>query len=170
MSGDDEPRFIVDNMLGSIARWLRILGYDTVYDRDADDWQIIRRAELEKRIIVTRDRALHNKALKYGLKSILLWEDEIEGRLAHIAFVTGIRLGVDFTKTRCPEDNTPLIKVDKERVKDKIPPGVYRLHSDFWVCSRCGKVYWVGRHWRTIDTILSRSREDLEKLRERTKR
>ncbi|MEM4441210.1 MAG: Mut7-C RNAse domain-containing protein, partial [Desulfurococcaceae archaeon] len=98
----DEPRFIVDNMLGSLARWLRILGYDTAYDRDAEDWQIIRRAELERRIVVTKDRALHNKALKHGIRSILLWEESIEDFLAHLAFVTGIRLGVNFEKTRCP--------------------------------------------------------------------
>ncbi|MEM4516988.1 MAG: Mut7-C RNAse domain-containing protein, partial [Desulfurococcaceae archaeon] len=65
---NNEPRFIVDTMLGTVARWLRILGYDTVYDKSAEDWQIIRRAELEKRIIVTRDRGLHIKAIKSGLK------------------------------------------------------------------------------------------------------
>lgn len=170
MKDDSEPRFIVDTMLGSIARWLRILGYDTVYDKDADDWQIIRRAEVEKRIIVTRDRALHNKAVKNGLRSILLWEDEVEKRLAHIALLTGIRLGVDFARTRCPEDNTPLIKVDKEEVKEKVPPRVYRVHNDFWICPRCGKVYWIGRHWKMIDATLSRSREDLERLREKMRK
>ena len=160
-----EPRFIVDNMLGSVARWLRILGYDTVYDKNAEDWQIIRRAELEKRIIVTRDRALHNKAIKLGLRSVLLWEDDMAERLAHIAAVTGIRLGVDFEKTRCPEDNTPLIKVEKEKIKDKVPPSVLRAHSDFWECTRCGKVYWVGRHWRMIEKILQDAREKLELLK-----
>jgi len=59
-----EPKFIVDNMLGSIARWLRILGYDTVYDRNAEDWAIVRRAQLEERIIITKDKGLHNRALK----------------------------------------------------------------------------------------------------------
>lgn len=162
----DEPRFIVDNMLGSLARWLRILGYDTAYDRNAEDWQIIRRAELERRIVVTKDRALHNKALKHGIRSILLWEESIEDFLAHLAFATGIRLGVDFEKTRCPEDNTPLVKVNKERVKDLVPPGVYRVHHDFWMCPRCSKVYWVGKHWRKIEEILKNAREKLSKLRE----
>ncbi|MEM4469791.1 MAG: Mut7-C RNAse domain-containing protein, partial [Desulfurococcaceae archaeon] len=147
----DEPRFIVDNMLGTVARWLRILGYDTVYDKKAEDWQVLRRAELEKRVIVTRDRALHNKAIKLGLKSILLWEDGMADRLAHVAVVTGIRLSVDFQRTRCPEDNTPLVKVDKEKVKEKVPLNVYKLHGDFWECPRCGKVYWIGSHWRMIE-------------------
>lgn len=160
-----EPKFVVDNMLGTVARWLRILGYDTVYDGKASDWQILRRAELEKRIIVTRDRALHNKALKLGLKSILLWENDMAERLAHIAAVAGINLGVDLERTRCPEDNTPLVKVDKEKVRDRVPPAVYRLHSDFWECPRCGKVYWVGSHWRMIERILGSAREKLLALK-----
>lgn len=164
---DDEPRFIVDNMLGSLARWLRILGYDTVYDRKSEDWQLLRRAELERRIIITRDRGLHNKAIKQGFKSILLWEDELSDRLAHIAIVTGIRLGVDFNKTRCPEDNTLLIKVLKEKVKGRVPDTVYNLHSDFWECPKCGKIYWVGSHWRMIEKTLNEAREKLEILKSR---
>lgn len=158
-----EPKFIVDNMLGSIARWLRILGYDTVYDRNAEDWAIVRRAQLEGRIIVTKDKGLHNRALKNGVRSILVWEEDIADVLAHIAVVAGIKLSVDFDKTRCPEDNTPLVKVaNKEKIKDKVPPRVYSLHEDFWECPRCGKVYWIGRHWRQIEKILGEARSKLE--------
>lgn len=164
-----EPRFIVDNMLGTIARWLRIIGYDTLYDRNSEDWQIIRRAELESRIIITRDKALHNKALKHGLKSIFIWESSIPDRLAHIALVTGIRLNVDFNKTRCPDDNALLEKVEKESISDIVPPRVYRLHSDFWRCPRCGKIYWIGRHWKHIEFTLGQAREKLDFLKSHLK-
>lgn len=160
-----EPRFIVDTMLGSVARWLRILGYDTIYDRSAEDWQIIKRAELEKRIIITRDRGLHTKAIKSGLKSILLWEDDMSDRLAHIALVSGIRLGVNLDKTRCPEDNTSLVKADREKIKDRVPVGVYSVHNDFWECPRCGKVYWIGSHWKQIEKVLKEARDKLEMLK-----
>ena len=160
-----EPKFIVDGMLGTVARWLRILGYDTVYDKNAEDWLIIRRAELEGRIIITRDKSLNNKAVKQGVKSILIWEEDIADVLAHVAVIAGIRLSVDFSKTRCPEDNTPLVKVDKELVKNSVPPAVYRVHSDFWMCPRCGKVYWIGKHWRMIEVILKRARERSEELK-----
>jgi len=163
----NEPRFIVDNMLGTVARWLRILGYDAVYDREVSDWQILRRAELEKRIVVTRDRALHNRAIKLGLRSIFLWEDDMASRLAHISAVVGIRLAVDFEKTRCPEDNTPLVKVSRDAVKDSVPPSVYRLHSDFWKCPTCGKAYWVGSHWKMIERILGEARKKLESYKEK---
>ncbi|ADV64491.1 Mut7-C RNAse domain-containing protein [Desulfurococcus mucosus] len=156
-----EAKFIVDAMLGSLARWLRILGYDTVYGSRMEDWLILRRAELEGRIILTRDRGLHHKALKRGLKSILLQDDDLASMLAKVSGLTGVRLYVDYERTRCPEDNTPLRKVDKEEVKDKVPPRVYSMHEDFWVCPRCGKVYWVGNHWKMIESILGDARGKL---------
>jgi len=167
---NDEPKFIVDAMLGSLARWLRILGYDTVYGNKMEDWLILRRAELEGRVIITRDRGLHHKALKRGLRSILLQEEDIPTRLAKIAGLTGIRLYVDYEKTRCPEDNTSLKKVNKEEVKDKVPQRVYKIHEDFWICPRCGKVYWVGNHWKMIESILRDARSKLGIYQKRLER
>ncbi|MEM4481885.1 MAG: Mut7-C RNAse domain-containing protein [Desulfurococcaceae archaeon] len=159
------PKFVVDTMLGSLARWLRILGYDTLYEREIEDWQILRRAELESRVIITRDRGLHNKAIKHGLRSILIWEEDMSDRLAHIAVIAGIKLSVDLKRTRCPEDNTLLVKVEKEKVKDRVPEAVHRFHSDFWECPRCGKVYWIGSHWKMIEEALARARIKQEELR-----
>jgi uncharacterized protein with PIN domain len=162
---NNDVKFIVDNMLGSLSRWLRILGYDTVYHKDFEDWKILQIAEEENRYIVTRDRGLHRRALNKGLKSIYLWMDELEERLSFIALNTGIKLSVDFNNTRCPEDNTPLRKVSRQNVKDRVPEKVYKLHEDFWECPRCGKVYWIGRHWRMIEKVLETARKKLEENR-----
>jgi uncharacterized protein with PIN domain len=153
-----EPAFIVDTMLGRIARWLRILGYDTLYYRRIEDWRIIRIAEKENRIIVTRDRGLHRRALKRGLKSILLEDDDMASRLATIAYFTGIRLYIDLDRTRCPICNTPLRKAEKSEVRGKVPDKIYELHDDFWICPKCGKVYWIGSHWRMMEKILEEAR------------
>jgi len=159
-SSSVEPKFVVDTMLGNIARWLRMLGYDTLYKRSFKDWEILRIAGREGRIIVTRDRGLHNRALNKGLKSIYLFADDIAERLAYIAVVSGIRLYIDLEKSRCPVCNGELVKVsNKELVKDKVPPRVYRLYSDFWICTRCGKVYWIGSHWVKIEEILEKARK-----------
>lgn len=161
-SNASEPRFIVDTMLGNVARWLRLLGYDTVYKRDLEDWRILKIASEEKRIIVTRDRGLHHRALRKGLNSILLEQDLMEERLAYLAYKTGIRLYVDIDKSRCPLCNGELMKVGKEVVKGSVPPRVYDKHSDFWVCRRCGKIYWMGRHWKGIEETLKRARKILD--------
>jgi uncharacterized protein with PIN domain len=163
----EEPRFIVNTMLGNIARWLRMLGYDTLYDRKYEDWKILQIAEKENRIIITRDRGLHRRALNRGLKSIYLEMDDIAERLAYIAYVTGIRLYIDLERSRCPICNGELRKVSKEEVKGKVPPKVYRLHDDFWICTRCGKVYWIGSHWRKIEEILAEARRIYESMKKR---
>ena len=161
----DEPRFIVDTMLGNVARWLRILGYDTLYRRDYKDWEILQIAKRDDRYIVTRDKGLHNRALNRGLKSIYLSIDDMAERLAYIAFITGIRLYVDLEKSRCPICNGELRRVSKDQVKDLVPHRVYRVYQDFWKCSKCGKVYWIGSHWIKIEEILSRAREILDDYR-----
>lgn len=160
----EKPRFIADNMLGGLARWLRILGYDTVYERNMPDWMVLQRAELEDRIILTRDRALHRRALKKGLSSVFIWGIEVDEMLAQLASSTGIELSVDFSETRCPEDNAQLVKVDKDKIKDKVPRRVYELHDDFWLCPRCGKAYWVGNHWKKIEEVLEDARLKLRDL------
>ena len=161
----DEPRFVVDTMLGNIARWLRILGYDTLYRRNFKDWEIIRIAKNDDRVIITRDRGLHNRALSNGLKSIYLIMDDMAERLAYIALLTGIRLYVDLEKSRCPVCNGELRKASKEEVKGRVPPRVYKLYTDFWICTRCGKVYWIGSHWVKIEEILEKARKILEEYK-----
>ncbi|WFO76162.1 hypothetical protein J4526_04840 [Desulfurococcaceae archaeon MEX13E-LK6-19] len=162
-----EPRFVVDTMLGNVARWLRLLGYDVIYGRKLEDWKILMIADKEDRIILTRDRGLHHRALSKGLKSILLEQDTMEERLAYLALKTGIRLYVDIEKSRCPICNGELVKVGKDVVKGRVPPRVYEKHSDFWVCKKCGKIYWMGRHWKGIEETLKRAREILEEMEQR---
>jgi len=159
---NSEPLFIVDTMLGNVARWLRILGYDTKYDRGYKDWEILKIARDENRVVITRDKGLHNRALNNGLKSIYLEMDDMAERLAYISLHVGIRLYVDLTKSRCPICNGELIKIGKDQVKDKVPQKVYRLYSDFWKCTKCGKIYWIGGHWVMIENILNEARKKFE--------
>ena len=161
----EEPRFIVDSMLGNVARWLRMLGYDTLYNRAYKDWKILSLAEKEGRIIITRDRGLHHRAINRGLRSLYLYMDDMAERLAFIAYRTGIRLHIDLDRSRCPVCNGELRKVSKDEVKGRIPRKVYELHYDFWECTKCGKIYWVGGHWKGIEETLRRAREILEKMK-----
>lgn len=132
-------KFIVDAMLGKLATWLRILGYDTYYDKNIEDWKIIKIAIEEKRIILTRDRGLCIKAKKKGLECFLVpIEYDITDLLATLAIKYKIDLNVDIEASRCSECNGILIKIADNK----------------WKCSHCGKEYWKGFHWRTIREIL----------------
>jgi len=156
-----EPKFIVDTMLGNVARWLRMLGYDTLYFKRIEDWKILSLALKDERVILTRDHGLCNRARKKEIKCLLLEQDTMEERLAYISMKTGIRLYIDLDRSRCPICNYELIKVDREIVKNKVPRRVYEKHSDFWYCRKCGKVYWIGKHWKGIEGTLKKAREIL---------
>ncbi len=167
---EEEKRFIADAMLGSLARWLRIMGYDVLYSRSYTDGQILSIAERTGRIILTRDRGLYSRARRRGLKAVYVSTDRIEERLAELILKAGLRMRLDPSKSRCPECNAPLIAVrDKEKVRDRVPPGALKTYDVFYVCPRCGRVYWEGGHWNNIRRIAREAEELAEKIREHVK-
>ena len=150
-------KLLVDGMLGSIARFLRILGHDTLYFRDLSDKKLIEIAKDEDRVLITCDQELHRMASSRGVKSIFVESDvSKEVQLARIMVALGIEPTFNPERTRCPLCNNPLIKTSKDRVKGKVPEKSYELYDDFWICPGCGKVYWIGSHWRQIRNFLER--------------
>jgi len=147
-------RFIVDSMLGDIARWLRMLGYDTLYSRKYEDWEILKIADRDGRIIITRDIGLFNKARKKGLKVVYVEPSSISDMLASIARKTGLELYFKPNKTRCPYCNTELEVLAKAEALSLVPSFIGVKYDRFWCCPKCNKVFWQGRHWKTINSIL----------------
>ncbi|MDI3475896.1 MAG: uncharacterized protein PWQ95_1624 [Thermococcaceae archaeon] len=111
-------KFIADMMLGRLARWLRLYGYDTLYGI-VEDEEIIRRALEEDRIILTRDSGLAESARGMGAKVFLLSCNSLEGQVEELK-----TLGVEFKElfpanARCPKCNGLIVRVPKEEVKGK---------------------------------------------------
>jgi Uncharacterized conserved protein len=151
-----DPRFIVDTMLGNLARWLRILGYDTIYSPTMEDWAILRIAERDRRVIVTRDVGLYRRAIKRGLEAMLIDSIKVDEMLRALVKRYGLRTSFDENDTRCPKCNNVLRKTTSLiEVSSKVDKEVALSYKVFWICSSCGKIYWKGRHWRTIEEILS---------------
>jgi uncharacterized protein with PIN domain len=156
---DDQNKFIVDAMLGSLAKWLRLLGYDTLYSTSYNDAQIISIAARAKRIMVTSDKGLYRRAIKAGLRAVLLPESGVTESLARLASAGLVELRVDPSKSRCPICNGVLKEVtDKNLVRGRVPPGALAKYSKFYVCTRCGHVYWEGGHWRNIRRIVEEAK------------
>ena len=101
-------KFIVDGMLGRLAKWLRILGYDTAYFPHLDDNQLVRLARAEGRLLLTRDRGL---AHRRGLQRLLIESDHLEEQLGQVLAELTLTGGQPFS--RCPVCNTLLQKVEK---------------------------------------------------------
>ncbi len=154
-----ETKFIVDAMLGNVAKWLRILGYDTLYSKAYNDAQILAIAQRTSRLIVTNDRGLNARALKRGLMSLLVEEGDVARVLAQLASRGLISLDVDPSRSRCPICNGRLVLVtDKNLVRGRVPPGALAKHNKFYMCARCGHVYWEGGHWVNIRKLADRAR------------
>ena len=146
------PRFIADAMLGKLARWLRLLGYDTLYLQD-DDATIAQRARVEGRILLTRD---HGLAARRGLRVILIASQELESQLIQVVREAG-SLPPD-TTPRCMTCNVPLQDISPEEARESVPPYVAQTQHEFRRCPRCGRITWPATHWQGIQERLNRVR------------
>ncbi len=140
-------KFIADAMLGRLAKWLRIMGFDVLYYRDIDDREIVRIAREQERTILTRDTHFIERK---GLPGVILVDkDDVFEQLMLI------RARLDFNQAafsgRCVVCNGVLDEVpQKEEVRDLVPEFIYINFTRFSRCLECGKVYWEGSHYRGI--------------------
>ncbi|RPI22738.1 MAG: hypothetical protein EHM61_21535 [Acidobacteria bacterium] len=131
-------------MLGTLAKWLRILGYDTAYDNRITDDEIVKRCLAEARIALTRDARLAQRRVLRG--SLLIESTELGAQLRQVLDFVGYRVDPGRLLSRCVECNSPLVSVSPESVKALVPEYVFRTQPDFKQCATCRRVYWGGTH------------------------
>jgi uncharacterized protein with PIN domain len=151
MSGPD-PKFIADVMLGRLARWMRFLGFDTLYYSNISDSRLIRVAREQDRFILTRDtRLIKIKGVEYYL--LIKANDSFEQLLE---VKEALKLKQFNPLSRCVKCNGPLTRIlDKSKIKDSIPEYVFLNFNVFLKCSDCGKIYWEGTHPKKFREKLS---------------
>ncbi len=153
----------MDEMLGKLTRWLRILGFNTIWagelrkssSEDVDN-KILIMALKDDLVLITRDRDLAKKAKKYGVPVILIKDGDLVSRIKAVLSEVGIDIEkIDrMDQVRCPACNGMLVKADKRDIYDKIPPKSREIYDEFWMCENCGKIYWKGSHWRNIEKFI----------------
>lgn len=140
-------------MLGTLAKWLRILGYDTCFDPALDDHHLVRLARAENRVLLTRDREL---ARRRGVRALFVTGDRLEEQirqvLADLDLVPG-RLWAE-GPSRCPVCNTPLETIDRQSAMARVPAHVAQTQDQFRSCPGCQRVYWRGSHWQRMVEFL----------------
>ena len=149
----DRPRFLADEMLGTLARWLRMMGYDTEYGRGLLDGELLELASVEDRVLLTRDRQLAERA---GSRALLIISVVLDEQLEQVVSAFGLR--ADRPMTRCTVCNAGLEAAGADAVAGKVPERVLELRHEFFVCPRCGKIYWRGTHWDRIEKTMERLR------------
>jgi len=138
----DAPlRLLADGMLGTLAKWLRLLGYDTAYDNAATDPELARRARAEHRVLLTRDRQL---SVRRGLRTLLIHSEILEEQIREVRDALGP--APDPSLSRCAVCNTRLEPVSPAESADRVPPYVLRTQTEFHRCPGCERIYWPGTH------------------------
>ena len=144
---------MADGMLGSVARKLRLFGFDVEYRRDDEDEKLVESCLREGRILLTSDRRLWESANKRGVRALLVSGEDDEDRLFEILSGLGVE-SVSGDAPRCTVCNGGLVKVEKDELRGKVPDGVLERNDEFYICESCGKVYWRGSHWERIDELI----------------
>ena len=146
-----EPRFVLDNHLGRLAAYLRMLGFDCLYRNDYDDEELAETSQSEGRILLSRDRRLlMRKSVTYGycLRSL----DSLEQLTEVIQrFDLASRIAPFHRCLRC---NHPLQPVTKEAVIDRLEPLTKLYFDEFQVCPACGQIYWKGSHYEKMRKLI----------------
>jgi hypothetical protein len=136
-------KFIADVMLGRLAKWMRLLGFDVLYDRTMTDNEIIRISLTQDRVILTRDTGLVARPL--ASNHVFIEGDYVRQQLQQVLTTFHI-MAIPGPLTRCPVCNTLLSPVAKQDVRDLVPRYVYEKNNSFLRCENCGKTYWKGTH------------------------
>lgn len=148
-----EPRFLVDKMLGRLAKWLRVFGYDTVYSADKFGAELLLESLRENRILLTRGRKLSDKR---GWKIVYLKSDHIGEQLKQLVDELALNYSSGRIFSRCTVCNGKINQVSsKKTIKELVPEYVYDTHEIFYQCGNCKQVYWKGTHFDLIKKDMS---------------
>ena len=146
----DAHRFVLDTMLGKLARWLRAMGYDALYFPRADDRHLLQLAHAEARTLLTRDARLARLA---GALGLLIQATEIEAQIAEVIERLALTPAEGGLLSRCLEDNALLEDRPKESVRGLVPEYIFTTQDHFIRCPDCARIYWQGSH---ADRMLER--------------
>jgi uncharacterized protein with PIN domain len=147
--------FLVDGMLGNIAKKLRLFGFDSEYFSDIDDSKLIEKAKNENRIIISKDRHLIDRAKKNEVLSIYVTKENEVEQFLEILETTNLQLdGISGDVARCTKCNSTTSQISKLKIGNKIPQGVLEFNDKFWKCDKCDQIYWEGTHIKNLQEFV----------------
>lgn len=142
-------KFLCDQMLGTLAKWLRIYGFDTFYaGSDSKDSEILEISKNENRVLLTRDKELMYVARRENIKTFEIKSTDIDEEISNI--LSNIKIDQKKILSRCILCNSIVEEIKKETVKEKVPDRVFNNNEKFWYCKKCKKIYWKGTHYEKM--------------------
>jgi hypothetical protein len=150
-------KFLLTKELGRLAKWLRILGYDTLYFNQDNLSSLIIQALRDNRIILTRN---HRLPQSRGVKIVVIQAERIKEQMSEALKTLKLELDSDKMFSRCIICNEELVDIDKEKLKDKVPEYVFKTQENFVTCPQCKRIYWQGTHWGNVANIIKGITDD----------
>lgn len=144
-------KFILTPELGRLARWLRILGYDTAYFKEDKPGTLIIEALRGERIILTRN---HRVSTSGGIKVVLIEKEKVTDQIAEVLRKLGVEIDKGRLFSRCIVCNSELASITKGEIKEKVPEYVFKTQESFFACPLCQRIYWQGTHWGNVENML----------------
>ena len=145
-------KFAVDCMLGKLAKWLKIFGFDAVFFSKIEDEELMAIAQKEDRILLTRDTGIIERAR--NVETLFIdseeWREQVKQVLDHFDLWIDVK-----PNSRCIECNTLLKEISKERAKNLVTPFVYKTANTFALCPSCERVFWRGTHLKDMEFKIS---------------
>jgi uncharacterized protein with PIN domain len=137
-------KFITDANLGKLAKWLRILGYDTIIYKGIIDRDFLKKAEKEERVALTRKRDMSTR--QFSGQLVIVYSDDVHEQLKEIMRKLSFYPESDHMFSICTHCNELLVAVEKEEISGIVPEHIFASHTEFHVCPRCKGVFWPGTH------------------------
>ena len=159
LDNDGSPKFIADCHLGKLAKYLRLMGVDTLYFPHIEDNKLILMAKDENRTILTRDRLLSKRK---NVPVFFLEATDTKTQLQVLIEHYNIKHPSPFS--RCIVCNTPLQVIEKEKVIDDLPKKVKKYFNYFEYCPSCDRIYWQGDHYRHMMEFMAKVLNEADKI------
>ncbi len=137
-------KFIVDRMLGKLAKQLRMLGYDTLYYRGEDAYSLIRLARQEARVILTRNTKLLPRKPEDLI--VQMTKDNPLLQLNELIQKGNVEIDEEKLFSRCLLCNALLDSISRKEAEGKVPDFIFHQHKEFFRCPQCQRIYWPGSH------------------------
>jgi len=145
--------FAAETTLGKLAKWLRILGFDTDYQSGVAAKRFIDAAR-EKRILLTRTRQVRDQNI--DRKLVFITANDPFEQVKEVIQVLGIGLADIRPFSRCTCCNFLTRPVDRDSVQGRVPDYVWETHAEFKSCSGCGRIYWAGSHIKRSHDVIKK--------------
>lgn len=149
-TSQNDHLFTADVMLGGLSQYLLLAGFDCTYFKQIEDADLAEHAREENRILLSRDRRLIDQC-DHTVETVLITSTDSDEQFKRLLSELNLSVHPETMFSRCTKCNTPLVPVEKEDVRDRIPAETREWIDRYKVCPDCDQIYWKGSHYE--DTV-----------------